>query len=284
MTGKTFRSMVAWRMPAFSSAIEGVSPSRNFSSSTSSVSAMTSINCSRKASAFFSRLAGTSSTEYSAPMVSSCQRIAFISIRSMTPLKPASAPMGICSATGRAPSRLRMVSRTCSKSAPFLSILFTKQMRGTLILVALPPHGLGLRLHAGDGIKQRHRAVEHAQRPLHLGRKVHVAGGVDDIDADVFPGAGGGRRSNRDAALLLLLHVVHGRRALMHFADAVRDARIEQDALRRCRLSGVDVRHDSDVPATIQRYGASHGNSSLRAICPRFNLADQSSVISGQLT
>jgi hypothetical protein len=50
----------------------------------------------------------------------------------------------------------------------------------------------------------------------------------------------------------------------MHFADAVRDARIEQDALCRCRLSGVDVRHDSDVPATIQRYGASHGNSSLQ--------------------
>jgi hypothetical protein len=48
----------------------------------------------------------------------------------------------------------------------------------------------------------------------------------------------------------------------------VRDARIEQDALCRCRFSGVDVRHDSDVPATIQRYGASHGNFSLRAALP----------------
>ncbi len=129
-----------------------------------------------------------------------------------------------------------------------------------LVLVALPPHGLGLRLHAGDGVEQRHRAVEHAQRALHLGGKVHVAGRVDDVDADVFPGAGGRGRRNRDAALLLLLHVVHGRRAFMHFADAVRDARIKQDALCRCRLSGVDVRHDSDVPATIQRYGASHGH------------------------
>jgi hypothetical protein len=45
----------------------------------------------------------------------------------------------------------------------------------------------------------------------------------------------------------------------MHFANAVRDARVKQDALCRCRLSGVDVRHDSDVPATIQRNGASHG-------------------------
>jgi hypothetical protein len=37
----------------------------------------------------------------------------------------------------------------------------------------------------------------------------------------------------------------------MHFADAVRDACIEQDALCRCRLPGVNVRHDSDVPATV---------------------------------
>jgi hypothetical protein len=46
----------------------------------------------------------------------------------------------------------------------------------------------------------------------------------------------------------------------MHFANAVRDARIKQDALCRSRLSGVNVRHDSDVPATIQSYCASHGN------------------------
>jgi hypothetical protein len=37
----------------------------------------------------------------------------------------------------------------------------------------------------------------------------------------------------------------------MHFAEAVRDARVKQNALRRCRLPGVDVRHDSDVPAAI---------------------------------
>jgi hypothetical protein len=37
----------------------------------------------------------------------------------------------------------------------------------------------------------------------------------------------------------------------MHFADTVRDARIEENALGGSRLSGVNVRHDSDVPATI---------------------------------
>jgi hypothetical protein len=54
----------------------------------------------------------------------------------------------------------------------------------------------------------------------------------------------------------------------MHFADAVRDARIKQDALCRCRLSGVNVRHDPDIPATIQRYSASHGDFSLAGVWP----------------
>jgi hypothetical protein len=37
----------------------------------------------------------------------------------------------------------------------------------------------------------------------------------------------------------------------MHFANAVQAAGIEQDALGRCRLPGIDVRHDTDVPATF---------------------------------
>jgi hypothetical protein len=40
----------------------------------------------------------------------------------------------------------------------------------------------------------------------------------------------------------------------MHFADAVGDAGVKQNALRRCGLPGVDVRHDSDIPATIEWY------------------------------
>jgi hypothetical protein len=54
----------------------------------------------------------------------------------------------------------------------------------------------------------------------------------------------------------------------MHLADAVRNPGIEQDALRRRRLAGVDVRHDPDIPATIQRYGACHGYSSFAGIRP----------------
>jgi hypothetical protein len=37
----------------------------------------------------------------------------------------------------------------------------------------------------------------------------------------------------------------------MDFTDAVRASGIEQHALRRRRLTGVDVGHDADVSATI---------------------------------
>jgi hypothetical protein len=56
---------------------------------------------------------------------------------------------------------------------------------------------------------------------------------------------------NRDAALLLLLHPIHRRGAFVHFADAMSDAGVKQNPLRRCGLAGIDVRHDSNVPATL---------------------------------
>ena len=165
-TGKTFRSMVAWRMPAFSSAMVGVSPSRNFSSSTSSVSAITSINCRRKASAFFCSAAGIGSMENSAPMVSSCQTMACISIRSMTPLKLASAPMGICNATGRAPRRLRMRVQNVLEVGAVLVHLVDEADARHLVLVALPPHGL----RSAAARRKRNRTAP-PRRPARAGER-----------------------------------------------------------------------------------------------------------------
>ena len=53
------------------------------------------------------------------------------------------------------------------------------------VLVGLAPHRLGLRLDAADGAEHRDRPVQHPQRALDLGREVHVAGRVDDVDAVV---------------------------------------------------------------------------------------------------
>ena len=132
-----------------------------------------------------------------------------------------------------------------------------------VILRRLPPDGLGLGLHAALGAEHRHGAVQHAQRALDLHGEINVAGRVYDVDLMSAPFAGGGGGSDGDAALLLLLHPVHGRHALVHLAEAVRPARVEEDALGGGGLAGVDVRHDAYVANVIQGMRSSHENFSL---------------------
>ncbi|OPZ67472.1 MAG: hypothetical protein BWY81_01284 [Firmicutes bacterium ADurb.Bin467] len=128
-----------------------------------------------------------------------------------------------------------------------------------VVLRRLAPHGLRLRLHSALGTKDRHRPVQHAKRSLDLHGEVHVAGRVYDVDLVSAPLAGRRGRRDRDAALLLLLHPVHGRHAFVDLADAVRPARIVQDALGRRGLSGVYVRHDADVSDMVKGVCSSHG-------------------------
>ena len=58
---------------------------------------------------------------------------------------------------------------------------------GDVVLGGLPPDGLGLGLHAGHTTENSHRTVKYAHRAFHLRGEVHVAGGVDDVDAMVNP-------------------------------------------------------------------------------------------------
>ncbi len=124
-----------------------------------------------------------------------------------------------------------------------------------LVLVGLAPDGLGLRLDAGDGVEDGNRAVEDAQAPLHLYGEVHVPGRIDDVDAMVAPERGRRSRRDRDAALLLLRHPVHRRRAVVHLADLVGAAGVVEDPLGRRRLARVDVGHDSDVADAVEADG-----------------------------
>ena len=66
-----------------------------------------------------------------APRSSLFQTRAVMEMRSMTPEKSASAPIGICKASGSQSKRSRMESMQKKKSAPMRSILLTKPMRGT---------------------------------------------------------------------------------------------------------------------------------------------------------
>ena len=125
-----------------------------------------------------------------------------------------------------------------------------------VVPVGLAPDGLGLRLDAGDAVEDGDRAVEHAQAALHLDRKVHVPGRIDDVDAEIAPKRRRGSRRDRDAALLLLRHPVHRRGALVHLARLVDAAGVVEDPLGRRGLARVDVGHDPDVPDLLERGGS----------------------------
>ncbi len=115
------------------------------------------------------------------------------------------------------------------------------------VAVRLPPDRLRLGLDAGDGVEDDHAAVEDAQAALHLDGEVHVARRVDDVDLMVEPFAGGSGGGYGDAALALLGHPVHYRRALVHLAHLVGAAGVKEDALSDRSLAGVNMGNDAYV-------------------------------------
>src|SRR5258708_4059888 len=126
------------------------------------------------------------------------------------------------------------------------------------LLVGLPPHRLRLRLHARDSVEYGDRAIEHAQAALHFGGEIDVARRIDNVDGDVAPFAGGGRRRYGNAALLLLFHPVHDGGAFVDLADLVGAPGVIEDAFSRSGLAGIDVGHDADVPHFLNWYRACH--------------------------
>src|SRR3546814_10054564 len=72
------------------------------------------------------------------------------------------------------------------------------------------------------------------------------------------------RSRDGDTALLLLLHPVHGGCAIMHFANLVVDAGIEQDAFSRGGFPCIDVRRDTNVAIALDRGFAGHGRLILK--------------------
>ena len=173
--------------------------------------------------------------------------MACMSTRSITPTKCSSWPIGIWIGTGLAPRRSRMDSTAAKKFAPVRSILLMNAIRGTLYLSAWRQTVSDSRLDAGDGVEDGDRAVEDAQAALDLDREVHVPGRIDDVDAMVTPDRRRGSRGDRDAALLLLRHPVHRRRAVVDLADLVVRPGSRGSVSRR-GLARIDVGHDPDVP------------------------------------
>ena len=128
------------------------------------------------------------------------------------------------------------------------------------VFVGLTPHRFGLRLHAAYSAIHHASAVEHAHRTFNLNGEVDVTRGINNVDAmlgvirgHATPVTGRRGRSNGNTALLFLLHPVHGGGAVMHFANLVIDAGVEQHTFRGRGFTRVNVRGNTDVPVAFYR-------------------------------
>ena len=116
-----------------------------------------------------------------------------------------------------------------------------------VVLVGLPPYRLALRLHPLASREHDHRTVEDAQRSLHLGGEIDVAGGVDEVHRHVPPAEAHGCGVDRDPAFLLLGIEVGDGRPLVDVAEAVARLGVKEHPLGERGLAGVDVGDDADV-------------------------------------
>src|SRR5699024_3278068 len=121
-----------------------------------------------------------------------------------------------------------------------------------VVLIRLAPDLLRLRLNAFLRAEDSDSAVQDTQGTLDLTGEVDVARGIDQVDLVVVPEAGRRGGSNRDAALLLLLHPVHGGCAVVGLAHLTVDTGVEEDAFGGGGLTGIDVGHDADVADLLQ--------------------------------
>ena len=123
---------------------------------------------------------------------------------------------------------------------------------GDLVLIGLTPNGLSLGLNAALGAQNGNSTVQNTQGALHLYGEVHVARGINDVQAAALPEAGSSSGSDGDTALLLLGHPVHGSGAVVGLTDLVVAAGVEQDTLGRGGFTGIDVGHDAEVSGIFQ--------------------------------
>ena len=122
---------------------------------------------------------------------------------------------------------------------------------GNPILVSLTPNCLRLGFHAAFGTENGYGTVQNTQGTFHLNGEVHVSGCINDIDAMALPERGSCSRGDGDAPLLLLLHPVHCRRAIMSLTYLMRFTCVKQNTFGGGGFSGVNVGHNADITGIL---------------------------------
>ena len=123
------------------------------------------------------------------------------------------------------------------------------------VFVSLAPHRLTLGFYPHLAIKDCHCAVEYAQATLHLGSKVDVPRGVNDVNLVTLPKAGHCCRGNGNTTLFFLAHPVGGGTTIItaHGTNLVVNTGAVQNTFCRRRLAGVDMGNNTNVAKVLQR-------------------------------
>jgi hypothetical protein len=117
-----------------------------------------------------------------------------------------------------------------------------------MVTLRLMPNRFGLGLHPVNRVKNRHRPVQYPQGPFHLGEKIHMTRGINDVNLVIPPPGSSGGALDSYSPRLFLFHPVHDSFAIVHLADAMALARVVKDPFGSSSFSRVDMGHDADIP------------------------------------
>ena len=170
-----------------------------------------------------------------------------MAIRSTTPVKPASLPIGTWNGASRPLRRFCSDSRVRVKSARSRSRRLMTMTRGSAVLVGELPDLLRLHLHARHRVDHHDGGARHAEPGAGVGDEVAVPGRVDQVEAMALVVAEGHRGVQRDLALDLVGIEVGGGGAVVDLAEARGRARGEENRLDERRLAHPAVTHERDV-------------------------------------
>ena len=115
------------------------------------------------------------------------------------------------------------------------------------VLVGLSPDGFGLGFNTGHTVEHSDGSIQNTKGTLHFQSEIDVSWSINDVDSVVFPCASCGSRRNGDTTFLFLFHPVHGGSTFVDFSDFVRLSSVVQDTFGGGGLSGINVRHDTNV-------------------------------------
>src|SRR5690625_5310665 len=122
----------------------------------------------------------------------------------------------------------------------------------------MTPNGFGLRLCTTNRAINHASTVEYAHRTLDLDGEVDVTWRIDDIDAifgaiasHTTPKSCRGGRRNGNAALLFLLHPVHGCGAFVGFTNFVVNTRIKQYTIGGSCFYGINMCCNTNVTVVL---------------------------------